>query len=307
MIPGMRANLHLHSRCSDGTIWPEEIAERAVAERLEMVALTDHDTMSGTVEFADACARLGLQAIPGVEIDCAAPSIGYRSEILAYFPAGKHAWTSAFLDDIKEERRRLVRRAAELASIHFHDKRITFAELVKRRRGNRTSSIEADFSFNKVDIFVYLRELGIVPAELDYRSFKRAYFDSRILSNGGREKALCEDIADVVNRDGGVLVVPHLGHEFDDDVETAKKGKERLIELLEYFRGIGVQGIELYRYRSDRSESLNRLIKKAAKSYGFFFTYGSDCHGPGSGKDTISGFAGDFKGFPAIQKRLKSD
>jgi len=303
----MRANLHLHSRYSDGTIWPQEIAERAAAELLETVALTDHDTMSGSAAFADACSRLGLRAVPGVEVDCRAPSIGYRSELLAYFPDGKHAWTSAFLDDLKEERRQIVRRAMELASAHFHDKRISFAELARRKRGNRPSSVESDFSFNKVDVFVYLRDIGVVPAELDYRSFKRAYFDSRILANGGREKALCADVADVVSRDGGVLVVPHLGHEFDDDAGKAKKEKDRLAALLDYFWRIGVRGIELYRYRSGQADELNRLIRKAAKPFGFFFTFGSDCHGPDSGKDTISGYAGDFQGFPEMQKRRESD
>jgi hypothetical protein len=294
----MRANLHLHSRYSDGTLWPDTIAERAAAAGLRAVTLTDHDTMSGTAEFASACARLGLNAIPGVEIDCREPSIGYKSELLAYFPQGKHAWTSAFLEELMGERRQSVRRAVELAAAHFGDARISFRELATRKMDGRLDADEADFSFNKVDVFAYLRDLGVIPPEMGYRNFKRAYFDSRILSNGVREKALCSEVAEVVAKDGGFLVVPHLGHEFDDDSADLKKDKDRLGTLLEYFRSIGVAGIELYQYRNDSTGTLNRLIRKAAKPYGFFFTYGSDCHGPGSGKDTIGTFDGDFPGFP---------
>jgi hypothetical protein len=237
-----------------------------------------------------------------VEIDCREPSIGYKSELLAYFPEAGYARTAAFLDDIKEERRQSARSAIELASAHFHDKRLRFSELLERKRGNRNDRGDADFSFNKVDVFCYLRELGVVPAELDYKTFKRAYFDSRILADGGREKPTCAEVAAVVSKDGGILVVPHIGHEFDDDPDLMKKGKDRLAALLEFFHNIGARGIELYRYRGETSEALNRMVKKAAKPFGFFFTYGSDCHGPGSGKDTIADFWGDFPGFPGAAK-----
>jgi predicted metal-dependent phosphoesterase TrpH len=42
----MRTDLHLHSRYSDGSEWPEAIAARAAGLGLECVALTDHDSMA---------------------------------------------------------------------------------------------------------------------------------------------------------------------------------------------------------------------------------------------------------------------
>ncbi|TXT51157.1 MAG: PHP domain-containing protein, partial [Spirochaetes bacterium] len=61
----MNANLHLHSRFSDGSQWPEEIALAAARQKLEMAALTDHDTLGGTERFLAECAKLGIQGITG--------------------------------------------------------------------------------------------------------------------------------------------------------------------------------------------------------------------------------------------------
>ena len=73
----MKANLHLHSLYSDGRMWPEEIAARARRFGLQMIALTDHDSMCGVPDFMAMCKRLGLKGIAGVEIDCIAPEINH--------------------------------------------------------------------------------------------------------------------------------------------------------------------------------------------------------------------------------------
>ena len=298
MLSAMRANLHLHSRFSDGTIWPEEIIARAAAAKLKTVALTDHDTIAGTREFAEAGARSGIATIPGVEIDCREPSLGYKSELLAYFPAGRYAWTAAFLDEIKKERIRSMRGAIALAAEVFNNPRLRFSALTARKRAERTKLHADDFSYNKVDVYQYLKDEGAVDPAMDYKTFKKTFFDSRVLSNGSREKPLCADVAGTVAKDGGIVVVPHIGHEFGDDPDRLKREKTRLGEILEFFSSIGAAGIELYLYRDDKDGAVNQIVKKAAKPFGFFFTYGSDCHGPGSGKDTIAAFSGNFRGFP---------
>jgi predicted metal-dependent phosphoesterase TrpH len=64
----MRCDLHMHSRCSDGTLEVEALVEAVHAAGVEVFALTDHDTLEG-LERAEAVARrLGLRLVPGVEI-----------------------------------------------------------------------------------------------------------------------------------------------------------------------------------------------------------------------------------------------
>lgn len=61
-------DLHVHSTRSDGTVTPAEVVRLAREARLDAVALTDHDTLDGVAEAADAGAHLGIRVIPGVEL-----------------------------------------------------------------------------------------------------------------------------------------------------------------------------------------------------------------------------------------------
>ena len=65
----MRADLHTHSRHSpDSPLEPIEIAKLAKARGLQAVALTDHNTVDGHGQMAEACRAEGLLFIPGIEV-----------------------------------------------------------------------------------------------------------------------------------------------------------------------------------------------------------------------------------------------
>ena len=66
----MRIDLHTHSTVSDGTLSPAGVMEAAAAAGLDVVALTDHDTLRGWLAAAQAAGRLGLEFVPGVEMSC---------------------------------------------------------------------------------------------------------------------------------------------------------------------------------------------------------------------------------------------
>ena len=60
-------DLHSHSDCSDGGLSPEELAAEAAERNVNVLALTDHDTSSGTERAAAAARKLGVCLIPGIE------------------------------------------------------------------------------------------------------------------------------------------------------------------------------------------------------------------------------------------------
>ncbi len=64
----MLIDLQLHSTYSDGYLTPTEVAEFIAAQKVKIAALTDHNTIRGQHEFARACQKLGLKAIPGLEL-----------------------------------------------------------------------------------------------------------------------------------------------------------------------------------------------------------------------------------------------
>ena len=65
---GSLHDLHTHSTASDGTLTPTELVTRAARAGIQVLALTDHDTLDGIAEAQAAAAELGLTLIPGVEI-----------------------------------------------------------------------------------------------------------------------------------------------------------------------------------------------------------------------------------------------
>ena len=91
----MRADLHVHSSASDGTEPPAEVMRRAAQAGLDVVALTDHDTVAGHAEARRALAGTptSLTLLPGMELSC---RLGDRSRegpggLLGSPPRGWHS------------------------------------------------------------------------------------------------------------------------------------------------------------------------------------------------------------------------
>src|SRR3954470_4051848 len=68
---GDYVELHCHSAYSflDGASMPDELVPAALELGHSTLALTDHNSVSGSMEFAHAAAALGLRAIHGAELD----------------------------------------------------------------------------------------------------------------------------------------------------------------------------------------------------------------------------------------------
>ena len=79
-----RVDLHLHSTASDGKLNPEALIDRAAEAGLEVISLTDHDTVDGIVPALKAAAAFPqLKLIPGVEISTDMPE--GEAHVLGYF------------------------------------------------------------------------------------------------------------------------------------------------------------------------------------------------------------------------------
>lgn len=300
----MKANLHLHSRFSDGSLWPEDIAQSAAHEGLALAALTDHDTLGGSERFAAACGELGVETVTACEIDVSEPEIGYKSELLGYFP-GKGASscreTRRMLGVVLGERKKRLEYYLYWARTIFRREDLTIEDLLKDKiaGGEPEASDLADVSWSKVDLFLYLKTKKLLPAYMTYKLFKKEWFAPGKFPKYKLSKPNVRDCARSIRADGGCAVIPHFGHLWNDDIEEMERKREAIAGQLQFFRACGVEGIELYWYSGHKkTQAINDFVRGLAEPLGFFFTYGSDCHGPGTDKCTIDKFSGDFAGFP---------
>jgi len=99
----VRIDLHSHSSASDGTDPPAEVMRRARAAGLDVIALTDHDTLAGQDE-AQAALPPGLTLVTGMELSSRLD--GHSVHLLSYLPHGMSAELAAETQAIRDDRRR---------------------------------------------------------------------------------------------------------------------------------------------------------------------------------------------------------
>jgi 3',5'-nucleoside bisphosphate phosphatase len=102
-------DLHTHTTASDGRCAPEELVVRAVAAGVTVLAVTDHDTVSGCDAAGAACAANGIAFVPGIEIT--AMREGGDVHVLGYFLDTASPALHAFL---AAERRHRIDRVRQI-------------------------------------------------------------------------------------------------------------------------------------------------------------------------------------------------
>lgn len=258
----MRIDLHVHSNASDGTDPPAEVARRAAAAGLDVVALTDHDTMAG-IAAAVAALPPGLTLVPGLELSCAipdpaAPSRARSVHLLGYLcdsgdPA-LAAETELIRDDRTRRARAMVARLAELGAP------VTWEQV---------SAIAGDAVVGRPHIARALAEAGVVATPADA-------FTSEWIADGGRAHVgryapdAARGIA-LVRAAGGVPVLAH----------PRSPGYEIADEVVAGLAAAGLAGLEVFHPDHDHSERTR--LTQLANSLDLVMTGGSDDHGAFNG------------------------
>ena len=109
-------DLHSHTLHSDGDRTPAQLLAEAAAAGIEVLSVTDHDTVSGIAECRDAARASGIRLVPGIELSCELH--GREVHVLGHFldetskAIGKLA--QAMLAERRERMQRMVARAAEV-------------------------------------------------------------------------------------------------------------------------------------------------------------------------------------------------
>lgn len=251
------ADLHTHTRASDGTETPAENVRIALAAGLSALAITDHDTVAGIEEAEAEGQRLGVTVVPGVEISTVAG--GQDIHVLGYYIRYGDPALLARLEELRSVRDKrngmMVEKLRELGLA------ITLDEVMERRRRSGRS----DETVGRPHIAQVLMDKGYVG------SLEEAF--SKYLGKTGAAyvnppRIRPETAIGWIHEAGGAAVLAHPGLYGDD-------------ALAEALISQGLDGIEAL--HTDHTPEEAERYQAMADRHGLIVTAGSDFHGERNG------------------------
>lgn len=245
----MKADLHIHSTASDGTLSPTELLQRAHAREVKVLGLADHDTVDGLSEAHMAADRLGIELLNAVELSAAAD--GRDVHVLAYHVDPEDPELLELLEALKASRR--ARAEKIVAALNDAGFEVPFDDVLRIADGG---------SLGRSHIARALVSAG-------HAENVRGAFEALI----GRGKPFyvpkpSETPARVVERVRQLGAVPVLAH----------PGVTQVDDLIPEMVEAGMLGIEAY--HADHTPEQRERYAAMALDLGLLRTGGSDFHGP---------------------------
>jgi predicted metal-dependent phosphoesterase TrpH len=262
----MRIDLHTHSWASDGTQSPAEVVSAAVEARLDVLALTDHDTTIGWDEAAAAATRWGIALVRGIEISCLHEGVSIH--LLGYLQDPAAPGLLAELDLSRQGRQTRAQRMVELLS---RDLKLQWEDVL--------GHVDPGATIGRPHIADAMVAKGIVASRneafSDYLYTGSPYFAAHYAPDPVRAVRL-------VREAGGVSV---MAHPF-----ASKRGRVVDDEVIEAMAEAGMAGLEVH-HRDHTVEQVRHALSLAA-SLDLLVTGSSDYHGVGKsnvlGENTTS-------------------
>lgn len=248
----MKTDLHIHTNCSDGSLSPEQIVERACAAGLDAIAITDHDNANGVERACLAARGKALKVVAGIELSAYDREMETHMLGLGIDYSGERFKESmSKIQALRHERNRcLLERLRELdISISFEELESAFPHEVHGRSHIARLMVKKGYASDFKSAFSeYLAPEG------------RAYVKSRRLS--------VEQAIELSHRYGGKAVLAHPA--------KLKMNATQAEGFVAYLKRVGLDGIEADYFAHTNVE--RDFFRYLADKYGLFVTGGSDFH-----------------------------
>jgi len=269
-----RFELHCHTVFSDGTLAPAELVARAVKSGVDLLVLTDHDSVSGGDELAAAGRAAGLATRLGIEINCAGEGAADRVHMLGY---GFDPKSLGFMERLTEFRHRRTIRAGQMVEkLRALGYGIDYSHV-------RSAAHE---TVGRPHVADALRRLGIV------KSRKEAFDRFLVKDKPGFVPSMGPSPAEAIAliRDaGGTACLAHP--------QTAGKEPE-----LDDLHRAGMGGVEV-NYSGHTAPQI-KAYGDWASTKKLVACGGSDYHGPGTGREARLGVEYDDADAAALIEML---
>jgi len=248
----MLIDMHTHSSCSDGILTPSELVAQAYENGISVLALTDHDTVSGCREAGEACSRYGIRFIPGAEITGREND---KLHILGYgIDPEDPGLNNAFIK-LADGRTDCAAKICGILKEMGVD--ISFEEVMECVPGP---------SVGKPHIAEVMIRKGYVSSVAE--AFEK-YFRRPEIKAVKKYKLPAAEVIGLIHRSGGIAVLAHPYQLKLDD--------EQLYEFVRDLKDLGLDGIECYYSRY--TPEMTAYYLKMADEFGLLASIGSDFHG----------------------------
>ena len=246
----MSVDLHVHTTASDGLITPAGVVRMALERDLDVIAITDHDSVEGVDEAMEAARGTSLMVLPGLEMSVLGPN-GGDAHVLGYLVSVHSPRLLQTLQRLRDARRERAQLMVERLRSKGHA--IDFERVLAHAGGG---------AVGRVHVARTLVEAGSVP------SVEHAF--SELIGHQGpfyvhKETLQPAEALETIHAAGGLAVLAHPG----------VSGEDALIPLVD----AGLDGIEVY--HAEHTPSQRQHFASLASRFGLVATGGSDFHGPG--------------------------
>ncbi len=251
-------DLHCHSTASDGLLSPRELVMRAHEKGVHVLALTDHDELSGQAEADEAARDAGLSLIPGVEI-----SVTWGNVTLHVVGLNVDPLDPVLLHGLTRNRGGRTERARRIGEELARLGIAGAFEGASALAGNKELISRTHFAR-------FLIERGIA------KNMKSVFKKFLIKGKPGyvaHEWASLVDAVNWIHAAGGVAVLAHPGR--------YQMGGEKMRLLLSEFKHLGGVGIEVV--TGSHTPDQVPVYADLAVEFDLLASIGSDFHAPGEG------------------------
>jgi len=246
-------DLHTHSTASDGTLSPSELIYLAAAKGLRVIALTDHDTISGISAASSAAQETGVILIPGIEISSI---LGDRDiHILGFYVDPDNAAFCSRITELVECRRE--RNDKVIARMNRDGIPVTREDL---------SGGDPEAVITRAHFARYLTEKGYTASLTE--AF-RTYMGVGCPYYIPRDRIAPEKAVSIIKKGGGMAFLAHPG--------IYRLTDRAMDNLLNNLIRSGLDGIEVY-YSLHTQEETDRF-RSLAEAHHLLMSGGSDFHG----------------------------
>lgn len=256
--PDARADMHVHSTASDGSLGPVELVRLAAESGLGALALSDHDSVEGVAEAALAAQDMALFLVPGVELSAYADTEGqdvdkavFEVHVLGFFIDPDCPQLRDGLERMRRVRAERVEKIA--AKLRELDVPVDADLLLRRSRGG---------SIGRSHVAREMVRLGHCSSVQD--AFDR-YLATGRPAYVPKERLSPAQAIDMIHAAGGCAVLAHPG--------LLPAG----VEMVEELANVGLDGVEVS-YPSHTPEQ-ERALRDVAARLDLGVSGGSDFHG----------------------------